>query len=151
MVSKEVLDTWLNMADPLFISSEGFVYLEKSTTLAKHWQELMALLLKFGLLIVCRLRSFVTKKHFVWCYSKSNLIMILVHNSKKSDLHQITFLVPFSSSFLALSSLLVSCTTRLFEASYPRVRGCRKFTLAQNSVGIVFLFHLFSHLNCKNS
>lgn len=51
-VSKEVLDTWLNMADPLYTSFKSFVHLENSTTLAEHWQELMSFLIKFGLFLI---------------------------------------------------------------------------------------------------
>lgn len=68
MVSKELPDEWLNMADSLYISAESFVYLMKSTTLAKHWQVLMSALVKSR-----------PKKHFVWQTRKSDLNMSFFH------------------------------------------------------------------------
>lgn len=128
------------------ISSESFVYLEKPSVLAKHRQLLMPALIKMCTVHHRCLRSSATKKHFVRRNSKSDLTMILFQASKKSDFHWITFLVPFSSSFPALSSFLDSCTTRLFKSVLPRVRGCEKFTPAPSDVSIAFSFTLFPFL-----
>lgn len=52
--------------------------------LAKRWQELMALVIKLGLLIITVL--FSQNSTLSGVYSKSDLNMIL-GNDKKSDLH----------------------------------------------------------------
>lgn len=110
------------------LPAESFVYLMKSTTLAKYWKVLMCALIKSS-----------PKKHFVWQTKEIWFKYELLPSGFKEIGFALHHILGAIFNFVILLSFLNSCTERLFKSVLPFVRVCCKFTQVHNQVSLSFI------------